>query len=125
MTNGKLNYVLNTSTGGSFTYTDDGVTALAHTPVGHFHVYRQVDAMVVDSHAELWRPKFLRQRLRCPRRLVRTAVPSLLWLCEGERRGDRLDLGEQPLTDRDGRLGVLATTMSEALFDCSVSTGAG
>ncbi len=58
VTNGKLDYVFNTSTGGGYTYTDDGVTAVARTPVGHFHVYRQVDGMVVDSLGELWRPKF-------------------------------------------------------------------
>jgi hypothetical protein len=58
VTNGKLDYVLNTSTGGGYTYTDDGVTAVADTPVGHFEIYRQVDGMVVDSLGALWRPKF-------------------------------------------------------------------
>ena len=56
--NGKLDYVLNTSTGGGYAYTDDGVTAVADTPVGHFQIYRQVDGMVIDSLGELWRPKF-------------------------------------------------------------------
>ncbi len=58
VTNGKLDWVLNTSTGGGYTYTDDGVTAVAVTPVGHFQIYRQVDGMVIDSLGELWRPKF-------------------------------------------------------------------
>ncbi len=58
VTNGKLDDVLNTSTGGGYTYTDDGVTAVAQTPVGHFQIYRQVDGMVIDSLGELWRPKF-------------------------------------------------------------------
>ncbi len=58
VTNGKLDYVLNTSTGGGYTYTDDGVTAVANTPVGQFQVYRQVDGMVIDSLGQLWRPKF-------------------------------------------------------------------
>ena len=58
VTNGRLDYVLNTSTGGGYSYTDDGVTALADTPVGHFQIYRQEDGMVIDSLGELWRPKF-------------------------------------------------------------------
>ena len=56
--NGKLEHALNTSTGGGYTYTDQGVTSKADTPVGTFHVYRQVDGMVVDSLGQLWRPKF-------------------------------------------------------------------
>jgi hypothetical protein len=58
VTNGTLDYVLNTSTGGGYTYTDDGVTAIAVTPFGHFQIYRQVDGMVIDSLGQLWRPKF-------------------------------------------------------------------
>jgi hypothetical protein len=58
VTNGKPDWVLNTSTGGGYTYTDDGVTAVAETPAGHFQIYRQVDGMVIDSLGELWRPKF-------------------------------------------------------------------
>lgn len=56
--NGKLEYVLNTSTGGGYTYTDDGVTAVADTPTGHFEIYREVDGMVTDSLGQLWMPKF-------------------------------------------------------------------
>lgn len=56
--NGKLQYVLNTSTGGGYTYEDNGVTALAATPQGHFDIYRQTDGMVVSSLGQLWRPKF-------------------------------------------------------------------
>ena len=55
---GKLETVLNTSTGGGYRYTDEGVTAVATTPTGLFHVYRQVDGMVIDSLGQLWRPKF-------------------------------------------------------------------
>ncbi len=58
VTNGKLDTVLNTSTGGGYPYGDQGVTAVARTPVGHFQIYRQVDGMVVDSLGQLWRPKF-------------------------------------------------------------------
>jgi peptidoglycan hydrolase-like protein with peptidoglycan-binding domain len=56
--NGKLDYVLNTSTGGGYTYTDGGVTARAITPEGVFHISRQVDGVVTDSLGQLWRPKF-------------------------------------------------------------------
>jgi hypothetical protein len=58
VTNGKAGEVLNTSTGGGYTYTSDGVRAVAITPTGRFTIYRQVDGMVVDSLGELWRPKF-------------------------------------------------------------------
>jgi peptidoglycan hydrolase-like protein with peptidoglycan-binding domain len=58
VTNGLLDDVLNTSTGGGYTYRDGGVTSVAVTPVGHFAIYRQVDGLVVDSLGALWRPKF-------------------------------------------------------------------
>ncbi|MGA2209464.1 MAG: L,D-transpeptidase family protein [Acidimicrobiales bacterium] len=56
--NGKVSAILNTSTGGGYTYVDGGVTAVANTPVGIFHVYRQVDGLVTDSLGQLWRPKY-------------------------------------------------------------------
>ncbi len=56
--NGHLSYTLNTSTGGGYAYTEDGVTAIADTPVGLFQVYREVYGMVVDSLGQLWLPKF-------------------------------------------------------------------
>jgi hypothetical protein len=58
VTNGKLDYVLNTSTGGGYTYTATGATAVAETPTGHFQIYREVDGWVVDSLGALWRPKY-------------------------------------------------------------------
>jgi peptidoglycan hydrolase-like protein with peptidoglycan-binding domain len=58
VSNGKLDYVLNTSTGGGYTYTTGGETAVADTPIGVFHISRQVDGMVTDSLGQLWRPKF-------------------------------------------------------------------
>jgi hypothetical protein len=56
--NGKVEHVLNTSTGGGYVYSSDGVTAVADTPVGVFNIFRQVDGMVTDSLGQLWRPKF-------------------------------------------------------------------
>jgi hypothetical protein len=58
VTNGTIDDVLNTSTGGGYTYTEDGVTSVATTPTGHFSIYRQVNGLVVDSLGALWRPKF-------------------------------------------------------------------
>jgi lipoprotein-anchoring transpeptidase ErfK/SrfK len=55
---GTVEHVLNTSTGGGYYYTDQGITARAETPRGWFHIHRQVDGLVVDSLGELWRPKF-------------------------------------------------------------------
>jgi peptidoglycan hydrolase-like protein with peptidoglycan-binding domain len=55
---GKVRDVLNTSTGGGYTYQTGGSTALALTPQGQFQLYRQVDGMVTDSLGQLWRPKF-------------------------------------------------------------------
>ena len=45
VTNGRIDEVLNTSTGGGYTYTQDGVTAVATTPTGHFAIYRQVNGL--------------------------------------------------------------------------------
>jgi L,D-transpeptidase-like protein/putative peptidoglycan binding protein len=56
--NGKLVYTLNTSTGGGYTYTDDGVTSVAITPTGIFHIYATIDGLDVDSLGALWRPRF-------------------------------------------------------------------
>ena len=58
VSDGRVEWVLNTSTGGGYTYRDAGGTAVAVTPTGHFTVYRQVDGMVTDSLGQLWRPKF-------------------------------------------------------------------
>jgi hypothetical protein len=57
--NGKLEYTLNTSTGGGYTYSDgSGGTAIATTPTGVFHTYREVDGLVTDYLGQLWMPKF-------------------------------------------------------------------
>jgi lipoprotein-anchoring transpeptidase ErfK/SrfK len=55
---GKIAAVLNTSTGGGYTYTSDGVTAVAHTPTGQFRIYRSVDGMDISPLGELWRPRY-------------------------------------------------------------------
>lgn len=55
VTNGTLEWTLNTSTGGGYVYTG---TDLAVTPSGTFSIYREVDGMVTDNLGQLWRPKF-------------------------------------------------------------------
>jgi lipoprotein-anchoring transpeptidase ErfK/SrfK len=55
---GKVEEIFNTSTGGGYTYTSDGITAVAQTPTGQFQIYRVVDGMVTDSLGQLWRPRF-------------------------------------------------------------------
>ena len=55
---GKIAAVLNTSTGGGYTYTSDGVTAVAHTPTGQFRIFRSVDGMDISPLGELWRPRY-------------------------------------------------------------------
>ncbi|MGO9197536.1 MAG: peptidoglycan-binding protein [Acidimicrobiales bacterium] len=55
---GKLWATLNTSTGGGYTYTSDGVTSVAITPQGVFHIFAAIDGIDVDSLGTLWRPRF-------------------------------------------------------------------
>ncbi len=55
---GKIATVLNTSTGGGYTYTSGGVTAVARTPTGQFRIFRSVDGMDVSPLGELWRPRY-------------------------------------------------------------------
>jgi peptidoglycan hydrolase-like protein with peptidoglycan-binding domain len=56
--NGQLAYVLNTSTGGGYTYTEGGATNVALTPRGVFQTERVVDGTVIDTLGTLWRPRF-------------------------------------------------------------------
>lgn len=58
LVNGKLTYTLNTSTGGGYTYTDKGVSYLAETPTGIYHIFATIDGLDVDSLGALWRPRF-------------------------------------------------------------------
>ncbi len=55
---GKLSVTLNTSTGGGYLDTGEGLTARATTPRGVFTVFRQVDRIDVSPLGELWRPKY-------------------------------------------------------------------
>ena len=59
--NGHLQWTLNTSTGGGYTYTEDGQTDVAITPTGTFSTFRVVDGTVTDSLGTLYRPRFFYQ----------------------------------------------------------------
>jgi peptidoglycan hydrolase-like protein with peptidoglycan-binding domain len=56
--NGKLAYVLNTSTGGGYTYTEYGQTDTAITPTGVYSIESAVDGVVTDPLGQLYRPRF-------------------------------------------------------------------
>jgi hypothetical protein len=56
--NGKLVWAFNTSTGGGYTYVDEGITAVAETPRGVYRIYREVHGLVTDSLGQLWLPKY-------------------------------------------------------------------
>lgn len=55
VTGARVEWTLNTSTGGGYVYTR---TDVAVTPTGYFSIYREVDGMVTDNLGQLWRPKF-------------------------------------------------------------------
>jgi hypothetical protein len=56
--NGNLVWAYNTSTGGGYTYVDEGITAVAETPRGVYRIYREVHGLVTDSLGQLWLPKY-------------------------------------------------------------------
>ena len=56
--NGHLLWTLNTSTGGGYTYTSQGVTSVAITPTGLFHTYRVVNGLDISPLGQLWRPRY-------------------------------------------------------------------
>ena len=58
VTNGKLDWAFDTSTGGGYTYCSGGSCAVAETIGGHIRIYDEVDGLVVDNLGELWRPKY-------------------------------------------------------------------
>ncbi len=58
VTNGKLDAVLNTSTGGGYSYWSEGQHSVAITPTGLFRISRQVDGVVTAPLGQLVRPKY-------------------------------------------------------------------
>jgi hypothetical protein len=58
VTNGQVKYILNTSTGGGYTFMQDGQRNVAITPKGHFKTYRTIDGPDHGPLGLLWRPRF-------------------------------------------------------------------
>jgi lipoprotein-anchoring transpeptidase ErfK/SrfK len=58
VTNGHVDYTLNTSTGGGYVYYDQGTREVARTPRGHFKTYRTIDAPHRSSLGLLIRPRY-------------------------------------------------------------------
>ena len=57
-TDGKIDWILNTSTGGGYTYWDSGMAHRAITPTGSFAIFRQVGGWDRSPLGMLWRPKY-------------------------------------------------------------------
>jgi peptidoglycan hydrolase-like protein with peptidoglycan-binding domain len=55
---GKVQTILNTSTGSGERYSSEGHTSVANTPSGQFTISRQVDALDKGPLGDLWRPKY-------------------------------------------------------------------
>ena len=58
VTDGHVDHILNTSTGGGYVYDDEGVRAVAITPKGHFRTYRVIDGPRRSSLGLLIRPRY-------------------------------------------------------------------
>ena len=56
--NGFTSWTFNTSTGGGYTYTSQGVTSVAITPVGIFHVAYGINGWHTSPLGQMWRPRF-------------------------------------------------------------------
>jgi lipoprotein-anchoring transpeptidase ErfK/SrfK len=58
VTNGHVDYILNTSTGGGYVYYDQGEREVAITPKGHFATYRVIDGPRRSTLGLLIRPRY-------------------------------------------------------------------
>jgi lipoprotein-anchoring transpeptidase ErfK/SrfK len=56
--NGVTQWVINTSTGGGYTYTFGGQSFLAVTPPGHYNVWFQINGVQNGRLGQLYRPKY-------------------------------------------------------------------
>ena len=112
--NGQLLWTLNTSTGGGYTYTEDGATDVATTPTGVFSTFRVVDGTVTDSLGTLWRPRFFYEGYAIHGDSSVPPYPVSHGCARDQQRGHRLGLGRQHRPDRDDRLGLLASTGSRS-----------
>jgi lipoprotein-anchoring transpeptidase ErfK/SrfK len=58
VTNGHVDTILHTSTGGGYSYVSEGVRSLAITPKGHFATYRVIDANHKAPLGWMYRPRY-------------------------------------------------------------------
>jgi hypothetical protein len=58
VTNGHVDTILNTSTGGGYVYFDQGTRNVAITPKGHFATYRAIEGQHRSSLGLLFRPRY-------------------------------------------------------------------
>ena len=105
--NNHLLWTLNTSTGGGYTYTQDGSTNVAITPTGVFSTFRVVDGTVTDSLGTLFRPRFFYQGYAIHGDSSVPPEAGVTRLCADEQRGHQLGRGGQHRPDRHDRLGRL------------------
>ncbi len=105
--NNHLLWTLNTSTGGGYTYTQDGSTNVAITPTGVFSTFRVVDGTVTDSLGTLFRPRFFFQGYAIHGDSAVPPEPVSHGCAAHQQRGHQLDLGGQHRPDRHDRLGLL------------------
>ena len=105
--NGQLVWTLNTSTGGGYTYTQDGVVNVAITPTGVFQTNRVVDGTVTDSLGTLWRPRFFYEGYAIHGDSSVPPTPVSHGCAAHQQRGHRLGVGQQHRPDRHDRLGLL------------------
>jgi peptidoglycan hydrolase-like protein with peptidoglycan-binding domain len=58
VTDGQVKYIINTSTGGGYTYYSQGTRSVAVTPKGHFHTGRTINAMHRSPLGLMYRPRY-------------------------------------------------------------------
>ncbi|MCU1595982.1 MAG: hypothetical protein JWO12_3374, partial [Frankiales bacterium] len=58
---GVVQRVIDTSTGGEYTYTDQGVSYVAHTPRGSFRIQHKIDGVRTSRLGYLYRPSYFFQ----------------------------------------------------------------
>jgi peptidoglycan hydrolase-like protein with peptidoglycan-binding domain len=58
VTDGRVNYILNTSTGGGYVFYENGRREVAITPKGHFTTYRVIDGPHRSPLGLLYRPRY-------------------------------------------------------------------
>lgn len=95
---GRLDAVLNTSTGNGQPYLMNGVRYTAITPIGHFTIFRRVDGWDASPLGLLWRPGYFVAGVAvhgyddvpavpASHGCVRVSIPAMDWLWTSGRAG--------------------------------------